>query len=125
MNMAYLLNIVLMLGLPALVYYLWICATRHDGALFLPTTIAAWQDLVPQIPAPTTTSVLLFAGWLLFQAILQAAAPGKVRQGTPLADGTRLTLWHTEFQAVPVRDSHVGGWTSTLEKLAAFCRGAA
>ncbi|HEV3080202.1 MAG TPA: DUF1295 domain-containing protein [Gemmataceae bacterium] len=88
--MAYLLNIVLMLGLPALVYYLWICATRHDGALFLPTTIAAWQDLVLQIPAPTTTSVLLFAGWLLFQAILQAAAPSKVRQGTPLADATRL-----------------------------------
>jgi uncharacterized protein YndB with AHSA1/START domain len=35
--------------------------------------------------------------------------------------GTRLTLWHTEFQAVPVRDSHIGGWTTTLEKLVAFC----
>ena len=35
--------------------------------------------------------------------------------------GTRLTLWHTEFQDVAVRDSHIGGWTTAVEKLKAFC----
>jgi uncharacterized protein YndB with AHSA1/START domain len=35
--------------------------------------------------------------------------------------GTRLTLWHTEFQDVAVRDSHIGGWTTAMEKLQAFC----
>jgi uncharacterized protein YndB with AHSA1/START domain len=35
--------------------------------------------------------------------------------------GTRLTLWHTEFQDVAVRDSHIGGWTTALEALKAFC----
>jgi len=31
---------------------------------------------------------------------------------------TRLTLWHTGFEATEVRDSHIGGWTTTLERLA-------
>ena len=35
--------------------------------------------------------------------------------------GTRLTLWHSEFQDVAVRDSHIGGWTTALESLKAFC----
>jgi uncharacterized protein YndB with AHSA1/START domain len=35
--------------------------------------------------------------------------------------GTRLTLWHTEFEDVAVRDSHIGGWTTTLEKFREFC----
>jgi len=35
--------------------------------------------------------------------------------------GTRLTLWHTEFADVAVRDSHIGGWTTTMERLEAFC----
>lgn len=40
---------------------------------------------------------------------------------TDVPGGTRLTLWHTEFQDVAVRDSHIGGWTTTVEKLAAYC----
>jgi uncharacterized protein YndB with AHSA1/START domain len=41
---------------------------------------------------------------------------------TDLGGGrTRLTLWHTGFEAVPVRDSHIGGWTTTLERLASAC----
>src|SRR4051812_32363012 len=35
--------------------------------------------------------------------------------------GTRLTLWHSEFEDVAVRDSHIGGWTTAMEKLRAFC----
>ena len=38
--------------------------------------------------------------------------------------GTRLTLWHSEFQDVAVRDSHIGGWTTALEALKAFCTSA-
>jgi len=38
---------------------------------------------------------------------------------------TRLTLWHTGFETVPMRDSHIGGWTTTMARLAAACEGAA
>jgi len=34
---------------------------------------------------------------------------------------TRLTLWHTGFELLAVRDSHIGGWTTTFERLAAAC----
>src|SRR5471030_628939 len=37
------------------------------------------------------------------------------------AGGTRLTLWHTEFQDVAVRDSHIGGWTTAVDNLETFC----
>ena len=40
---------------------------------------------------------------------------------TEVPGGTRLTLWHTGFQSVAVRDSHVGGWTTVLERLETFC----
>jgi uncharacterized protein YndB with AHSA1/START domain len=40
---------------------------------------------------------------------------------TDVPGGTRLTLWHSEFQDVAVRDDHIGGWTTTLEKLEDFC----
>lgn len=35
----------------------------------------------------------------------------------PHGNGTRLTLHHEGFAAAERRDSHNGGWTSTLEKL--------
>lgn len=34
---------------------------------------------------------------------------------------TRLTLWHTGFEAAVVRDSHIGGWTTTVARLTAAC----
>lgn len=40
---------------------------------------------------------------------------------TEIPGGTRLTLWHSEFQEVAVRDSHIGGWTTTMEKFRTFC----
>lgn len=33
---------------------------------------------------------------------------------------TRLTLWHAGFDADILRDAHQGGWTSALERFAAF-----
>lgn len=38
----------------------------------------------------------------------------------PQGSGTRLTLHHEGFAAVERRDSHNGGWTSTLEKLGKY-----
>jgi uncharacterized protein YndB with AHSA1/START domain len=35
--------------------------------------------------------------------------------------GTRFTLWHTGFEDVALRDSHIGGWVRTMDKLQALC----
>jgi uncharacterized protein YndB with AHSA1/START domain len=37
-----------------------------------------------------------------------------------LGDRTRLTLRHTAFESDAARRSHLGGWTSSLERLATF-----
>jgi uncharacterized protein YndB with AHSA1/START domain len=39
-----------------------------------------------------------------------------------IADGTRLTLRHVAFQTEASRTSHEGGWTSCIERFAAFIR---
>jgi delta14-sterol reductase len=80
----------LMLALPPLVCYLWICVAHHEGALFLPSSWAELQVLLTELPAPTGAAVLLLFGWLCFQALLQIVAPGKTVAGVPLADGTCL-----------------------------------
>ncbi len=33
---------------------------------------------------------------------------------------TRLTLWQTGFESIASAESHKGGWTSTMERFAAF-----
>jgi protein-S-isoprenylcysteine O-methyltransferase Ste14 len=75
----------LLFALPALVYYLWYCLAFNRGQLMLPPA-----DMLQRFPLPTTTSVAIVVGWLVFQALLQISAPGKWVEGTPLADGTRL-----------------------------------
>lgn len=82
-----LLSLVGMIALPLLVYYLWFCVEKHQGQLFLPEP----GDLGLIFGTlPTTTSLLIFGGWLLLQALLQVAVPGRWREGVALADGTRL-----------------------------------
>src|SRR5262245_10692224 len=76
---------VMLLTLPLLVYYLWICVQFHGGALVIPT----WEDL-QRIPGPTVAAVAIYGAWVLLQAVLQIAAPGPIKLGTALADGTRL-----------------------------------
>jgi protein-S-isoprenylcysteine O-methyltransferase Ste14 len=73
-------------GLPALTYYLCFCLTFADGALADPRILAA-----ARAAAPTATSLSIYGAWLLLQAGLHVAAPGKRREGMPLADGSRLT----------------------------------
>lgn len=76
--------------LPPLVYYFWISLADNAGALVVPTSGAEWLALLQRVPAPTAAAAAIWGGWLLVQVLLQLYAPGTVREGTPLADGSRL-----------------------------------
>src|SRR5580658_32680 len=76
--------VLMMLFLPPLTYYMWICMVQFGGALVSPGA------LLGRIPAPTPLSVAIILGWFFLQALLQIAAPGKTSFGLPLADGQRL-----------------------------------
>lgn len=76
--------------LPPLVCYFWICLDRNAGGLILPAGRAEWTDLLNSVPRPTAKAAAIFLGWFLFQALLERFLPGKIREGTPLADGRRL-----------------------------------
>lgn len=80
----------LLVGLPVLVYWMWICITYYDGRMVFPLTSAGWLELVSYVPPPTLASVAVFATWLILQLLLQLYAPGPWVKGTVLRDGTRL-----------------------------------
>jgi len=117
--------LLLMLGLPPLTYYMWLCLRYYDGALVLPTSGGAWLALAVRVPGPTLQAVVLYGGWFLLQVVLQAAGPGKIYAGTPLADGSRLNykmngwfaLWCT-LAAVAVVVA--AGWVSPTVVYDAF-----
>ncbi|MSP60853.1 MAG: hypothetical protein EXR72_11020 [Myxococcales bacterium] len=75
----------LMVILPPLVYYMWICMEYYGGAMVMPT-LEVWRH----IPLPTVTSVAIWMGWFGFQAALQIYAPGPWIEGAALVDGSRL-----------------------------------
>lgn len=82
-----LLSLVGIIVLPLIVYYLWFCVEHHKGDLFVPEP----DDLIRILGMmPTTTSLLVFSGWMLLHVILQIAGPGRWHEGTPLTDGSRL-----------------------------------
>lgn len=76
----------LMTALPPFVYYLFFCIRDFGGAIALPTL-----DMFSQFPGLTVRSVVLYGAWFLLQVLLQIAAPGRIHQGVPLSDGTRLS----------------------------------
>jgi delta14-sterol reductase/lamin-B receptor len=76
--------------LPLLVYYLWICLAQNAGAFVVPASAAAWHRLLAAVPAPTVRAAGIALGWVGFQVVLQLCAPGPVREGPRLADGSRL-----------------------------------
>jgi protein-S-isoprenylcysteine O-methyltransferase Ste14 len=78
-------RILLLIGLPLFTYYIWICVDDFGGALAVPT-----RGMLRRIPAPTLTAAVLYGCWFILQAALQIAAPGKIHEGPPLPDGTRL-----------------------------------
>ena len=80
----------IMLLLPPLVYYMWICMAQNHGAFLLPRTMNELTGLLRLVPAPTLASTLFVGLWILGQGVLQIYAPGEWVEGTPLADGSRL-----------------------------------
>lgn len=83
-------HVPIMLLLPPLTVYMWICVTFYGGRLVLPTSWEAFRELLGHVPAPTLEGFGILAGWFLLQVLLQAYAPGKIVYGTPLPDGRRL-----------------------------------
>ena len=101
----------LMLALPALLYYLWICVHYHAGELVVPRSAADLRRLASLLPPMTPRAVVIFFGWLALQAALQLVAPGRWALGLPLDDGTRLRY-------------RMNGWAAlwlTLALLGALC----
>lgn len=77
-----------LIGLPLAVYYLFFCVRFNDGAL-LATAEADGSGFFQAI-VPTWEATGFYLAWLGFQAVLQVLAPGRVVEGLPLADGSRL-----------------------------------
>lgn len=80
----------MILALPPLVYYMWICMRYYGGAMAFPRSQAELVELVSRVPAPSWKALGLYLGWFLLQVALQLYAPGKLKEGVPLNDGTRL-----------------------------------
>ncbi len=81
-------HLALLLALPAATAYLYFCARFNDGRL-LPGPGADWAAFADSL-VPSWESAGAYLGWLIFQALLQALAPGPTVEGTALADGSRL-----------------------------------
>ena len=81
----------MLVSLPLLTYYVWICLTFYDGAIVIPSSRAEVLRFFAFIPLPTSGAVLLYGGWLLFQVLLHVALPGPLREGHALDNGTRLS----------------------------------
>ena len=83
-------NLLLLLFLPLLVYYLYFCLRFNGGDLLpLSVTAGALQAFGRSI-VPTLRALWIYAAWLGLQALLQAVVPGRKVYGKLLADGTRL-----------------------------------
>jgi protein-S-isoprenylcysteine O-methyltransferase Ste14 len=80
----------LTIGLPLVVYYLWVCIVDHGGALLWPRSGADLVELIRRVPLPTPRSVALYGAWLCLQVLLQVLMPGPWKEGQPTHDGTRL-----------------------------------
>jgi Delta14-sterol reductase len=78
-------GLLLLVTLPPFTWYVWLCVSEFGGSLVLPTS-----QLAGHVSAPTAAAVVIYAVWFFVQAILQIAAPGKVHEGVPLFDGSRL-----------------------------------
>jgi hypothetical protein len=85
----------LLLALPPLTYYFWLCLSEYGGALVAPSL----RELIAHVPPPTGRALAVYGGWLVLQVALQLWVPGRVQSGVPLADGSRL-------------DYRLNGWIS-------------
>jgi len=80
-------NILLIVALPFLVYYLYFCLRFNEGRLLpLEVKIGEITQFLRDI-VPTGKAVLIYLIWLAFQALLQAILPGKKVLGRELETG--------------------------------------
>lgn len=84
-------NVLMMIGLPAIVYYLYFCVRFNGGRIIPGPEIdhAAFSGFIDSI-YPTWRAALIFFSWFAFQAALLALLPGRTVSGVRLDDGTSL-----------------------------------
>ncbi len=84
-------NVLMMIGLPAVVYYLYFCV-RFNGGRIIPgqdINFAPFSSFLESI-IPSWHAAMIFFSWLAFQAVLQAFLPGRTVSGVRLDDSTAL-----------------------------------
>ncbi|MBI4957693.1 MAG: hypothetical protein HY908_37145 [Myxococcales bacterium] len=72
----------LIVTMPVVSLYLWVCIHRHGGALVVPS--------LDELPLPSLRAAGYLAAWLAFQIVLQLVLPGRTVEGLPGLDGVRL-----------------------------------
>lgn len=75
----------MMVLLPLLSIYLWVCVHRFGGALVLPTS-----SVLAEFPKPSATAALFIVAWIVFQLVLDLILPGRAYKGLVQRDGRRL-----------------------------------
>lgn len=80
----------LMLALPPLVYYMWICMRYYNGNMHVPSNGAELRKLLSYVEGPSWKAIFLYGFWYILQVLLQVYAPGEMKDGVALADGSRL-----------------------------------
>jgi protein-S-isoprenylcysteine O-methyltransferase Ste14 len=71
------------LALPLLTFYLTIAVRFYDGALVIPD-----RAFLAHIELPDVSTLLGYAGWIAFQAVLLLVLPGRVVKGPTIGDGS-------------------------------------
>ena len=82
--------LIMMVALPPLVYYMWICITYYNGDMQFPRSWANLSTFLSYVALPTLTAIAICVGWYLLQILLQIYAPGPWIDGVELRDGSRL-----------------------------------
>jgi delta14-sterol reductase len=81
----------LLIALPLVVYYLWICLAYYRGGLVLPRSAKEWAALAGRVPAPSLSAAGILLAWFLYLAAAHLVVPGRRVEGLPQDDGARLT----------------------------------
>jgi hypothetical protein len=80
----------MLIGLPALTWYVWLCLRFFNGS-FVPSKIwLATHRLTDYLPTLSFAAIAFYAFWLLLQAALYVVLPGRAVVGSVLSDGSRL-----------------------------------
>ncbi|CAB4256737.1 similar to Saccharomyces cerevisiae YGL012W ERG4 C-24(28) sterol reductase, catalyzes the final step in ergosterol biosynthesis [Maudiozyma barnettii] len=81
----------MLIGFPALMYYMWICAEFYDGQIALPKANETWShfistlyDIIIKHAAPTRYIWTVFMTFWLFQIVFYYTLPGIWTKGQPL-----------------------------------------